>query len=169
LRIPVAQPAVLFAFRAQFQQALGVAECGIVCPEGRACRVVWIVSQGGGAMAAPKGHPRWGGKQKGSKNYAMREGEQRLVQALAAEQLSPEQQAEIAPLHVMLRIMRARDRAGDDAGALAAAIAAAPCCHARLSSSDMHVSGSLDGKNDADLAAELAAVEAKLAATGRLH
>jgi hypothetical protein len=120
-------------------------------------------------MAAPKGHPRWGGKQKGSKNYAMREGEQRLVQALAAEQLSPEQQAEIAPLHVMLRIMRARDRAGDDAGALAAAIAAAPCCHARLSSSDMHVSGSLDGKNDADLAAELAAVEAKLAATGRLH
>jgi hypothetical protein len=94
---------------------------------------------------------------------------QAIALALVAEELTPEQQAEITPLALMLRIMRARDRAGDNAGALAAAIAAAPYCHSRLTAADLHVTGSLDSKSDADIAAELAEVQAKLAAAKVLN
>jgi hypothetical protein len=94
---------------------------------------------------------------------------QAIALALVAEELTPEQQAEITPLALMLRIMRARDRAGDHVGALAAATAAAPYCHSRLTAADVHVTGSLDSKSDADIAAELAEVQAKLAAAKVLN
>jgi hypothetical protein len=122
-----------------------------------------------GRPGAPKGHPKFGGRVAGTKNRATREREQRLVQALVAEQLTPEQQAEIMPLHVMLRIMRARDRAGDDAGALAAAIAAAPYCHCRLTAADLHVTSEDSRLSDEQLREAIEEVQQKLAAARVLN
>ncbi len=77
-----------------------------------------------------KGHPRYGGKQKGSKNKSTLEREQQLVELLVAEQLTSEQFALLEPLDTMLRIMRSRYQAGDEIGALQAAAFAAPYRHA---------------------------------------
>ena len=111
----------------------------------------------------PKGTPKTGGRSAGTPNKATLARAQAIAQALISEQLTPAQVEALQPLPVMLRIMRARAAAGDDAGALAAAIAASPYCHSRLTAADLHVSGSLDSKSDADVAAELAEVQAKLA------
>jgi hypothetical protein len=63
-----------------------------------------------------RGRQKTGGRKPGSRNMAKRISEQQLVEVLAAEQLSEEQFAEITPLHVLLRVMRA----GDEAGAIVA-------------------------------------------------
>jgi hypothetical protein len=58
--------------------------------------------------------------------------------------------------------MLARFKSGDTAGAVEVAALAAPYMHAKLSSTDLHVQGSLSDKSDDDLAAELADLDAKL-------
>jgi hypothetical protein len=117
----------------------------------------------------PPGLPKTGGKQKGSLNKATLVRAQAIAQALVAEQLTPEQQAEVTPLAIMLRIMRARARSGDDVGALAAAQAAAPYCHARLSSSDVHITNEDARKSDTEIEQELRELQAKLAAARVLN
>ncbi len=84
-------------------------------------------------MAAPNGHPRYGGRTKGTLNKATLAKRQAVPNALIAEKLTPEEVETLEPLPVMLRVMRSRVLAGDDAGALGAAAACAPYCHARLS------------------------------------
>jgi hypothetical protein len=116
----------------------------------------------------PKGLPKTGGKQKGSLNKATLARAQAMAQALVAEALTPEQQAELTPLAALLRIMRAELQAGDHAAAKVTASLAAPYCHAKLSSSDVRITGTLDTKSDEDIAAEIAAVRAKLAAATKV-
>jgi hypothetical protein len=112
-------------------------------------------------MAPPKGHPRWGGKQKGTKNVKTTARE-RLLQQVIAAALTPEQAAELMPLEIMRAVMRDRYRAGDYDGALLAAEKAAPYCHARLTSTEMKVSGSLSFKSDAEIAADILELERRI-------
>lgn len=115
-------------------------------------------------MAAPKGHPRYGGRTRGTLNHATRLRQQALANATIAAALTPEQITELTPLEVMRAIMRNRFHAGDYDGALAAAKEAAPYVHAKLSSSDVRLTGELTTKTDAELVAEIAALEGKIAA-----
>jgi hypothetical protein len=120
-------------------------------------------------MAAPKGHPRYGGRQKGSLNRKDRLHQQAIAAATIAAALTPEQVAELTPLEVMRAIMRNRFRAGDYNGALAAARECAPYCHARLAQTEMRITGELSAMSDADLTEEIAALEARIAASGTVH
>lgn len=117
-----------------------------------------------GRPGAPRGHVKYGGRAAGVKNKSTRERERRITELLIAEQLTPEQQAEITPLMVMLRIMRARTRAGDDVGALIAAQLAAPYVHPKLSSSDVRITNEDTRKSDEAIEAELIELRDKLAA-----
>ena len=83
--------------------------------------------------------------------------------------LTEEQLSELTPLAVMLLVMTARVRASDHAGALEAAAAAAPYMHPRLSSADLRVRNEYAGKSDAEIAAELAALEARFSAAEVVH
>ncbi len=113
---------------------------------------------------AGKGEPKTGGRKAGAPNKATLARAQAIADALVAEQLTPEQIEALEPLPVMLRIMRARTAAGDDAGALAAAALAAPYRHAKLTSTDLHVSGQLDTRDPETVKAEIAEIEALMAA-----
>lgn len=116
-------------------------------------------------MPRPRGLPKTGGRAVGVKNVATRLREQALREAIIASALTPEQVEELTPLSVMQAIMRERFRAGDHHGALAAAEACAPYCHSRLSSTDLHVTGSLATRTDEEIAAERQEIAAKLEAS----
>jgi hypothetical protein len=90
-----------------------------------------------------------------------------LAEAAVAAALTPEQVADLEPLAVMRAIMRDRFQAGDHVGALAAAMAAAPYCHARLAQTEVSVHHHVH-QSDAELAAEIAALEARIAAARAL-
>ena len=84
------------------------------------------------------------------------------MQALVASQLTPEQVAELTPLAVLLRIMRASYQAGDMAAA--ASVAARP--HPTPCQAGQHRSArlrQLDTRDPDVVRAELAEVEAMLA------
>jgi hypothetical protein len=115
-------------------------------------------------MAAPKGHPRYGGRAKGALNRKDRLHQQALAAAIIAAALTPEQLAELSPLEVMRAIMRHRFGAGDYDGALAAAREAAPYVHAKLSSAEVKVSATVTASDD-ELAREITVIEGKLAAS----
>jgi hypothetical protein len=95
--------------------------------------------------------------------------QQQLREATLAAALTPEQCAELSPLEVMRAIMRNRFRAGDYDGALAAARECAPYVHAKLTSTDLKVSGTLTTRSDEELSLEIAAIEQKLAAARTLN
>jgi hypothetical protein len=117
----------------------------------------------------PKGGQKFGGKQKGTKNKVTREREQRIAEVLIAENLSPDEIASLSAVQVLCRILRAEVLEGDRAGAKATAAILAPYQSAKLSSSDVKISGSLDTKSDEDIAAEMAEIQARLAAAKVLN
>jgi hypothetical protein len=117
-----------------------------------------------GKPGAPKGHPKAGGRVAGVRNKATREREAHLAEVLIAEQLTDEEIASLSAVQVLMRIMRAEVLEGDRAGAKATAAILAPYQSAKLSSSDVRITNTDATKSDEDIAAELAAVQAKLAA-----
>ena len=121
---------------------------------------------------APFGHPKWAGRKKGTANKATVAREQevlRIVAEATAGNLPADDVVNATPLEAMLICLRWALAEKDRAGVLAAASAAAPYIHPRLSSSDVRITGTLDSKSDADIAAELAEVQAKLAAAKVLN
>jgi hypothetical protein len=73
----------------------------------------------------------------------------------------------IAPLDCMLGVMKVRIDEGDYEGALSAAREAAPYCHAKLAMSEVRVQHSTD-RSDSEIAADIAALRAKLDAARSL-
>jgi hypothetical protein len=116
-------------------------------------------------MAALKGHPRWGGRIKGTPNKATVQRARMISEALApivAEgKLLPEHVATMQPLDVLLLIMRKRLLAEDWNGAVVAAQSAAPYVHSRVTIVDTTVRHVTE-QSDAELDAELTALRAKV-------
>jgi hypothetical protein len=122
-----------------------------------------------------KGHAKFGGKVKGTKNKAtLRSDHRRIVQAeaeirLATMRLATPEEIERAqarltgmmPLEVMLAGMRLKFDRGDIDGALAAAEMAAPYTSPKLSSAEVRVR--VEHKSDAEVAAEIEALRRKIA------
>jgi hypothetical protein len=87
-----------------------------------------------------------------------------LAQAYVDAGLSPERISEVTPLQAMLICMHWALVQKNPQAVLAAASAAAPYVHPKLSSSDVRITGDLTTKSDAELATEIATLEAKIAA-----
>jgi hypothetical protein len=117
-------------------------------------------------LAAPRGHPRYGGRQKGSRNRTLLERDEALARAYAAVAagMPVENIADVTPLGAMLMCMQWAIQAKDRAGILAAASAAAPYMHPRLSSSEVRVTHALTTLSDEQLQAQALDYERKLAA-----
>jgi hypothetical protein len=111
-----------------------------------------------------KGHAKLGGRRKGSVNKKMTFQREAMEAVFARLGVAPERIAELSPLQMMLACGHLAIEAGDRAGLLAAASAAAPYMHPRLSSSDVRVKHDLGDKSDEELLAELAGIEARIAA-----
>ncbi len=90
-------------------------------------------------------------------------------EVLIAENLTSDEIASLSAVQVLCRILRAEVMEGDRAGAKATAAILAPYQSAKLSSSDVRITNTDATKSDADIAAELAEVQAKLAAAKLLH
>jgi hypothetical protein len=84
-------------------------------------------------MAAPKGHPPYGGRTAGTPNNVTTIRREALEQAYADAGLTPERIAEVTPLQAMLICMHWALEAKNPAAMLAAASAAAPYVHPRES------------------------------------
>jgi hypothetical protein len=120
-------------------------------------------------MAAPKGHPRYGGRGKGAKNKATLAREQAIAEATArlCEVLTPDGSAavdiaKLQPLDVLLLVMRRSMLDGDRACAIQCAGLAAPYVHARLSASEVRVMHGLTNLPDTELQAEVERLQRKL-------
>jgi hypothetical protein len=74
----------------------------------------------------------------------------------------------LTPLQVMQLIMQVRVEQADFDGALVAAEKAAPYCHARLNATDINLRRSAGDRTDEQVAAEIAALRAKLDAARAL-
>lgn len=92
-----------------------------------------------------------------------------LKKAYTDAGLTVERVAEVTPLQAMLICMHWALQAQNPAAVLAAATAAAPYLHPRLSNSDVRITGELATKSEAELAAEIRLLEAKIAAARRLN
>ena len=90
-------------------------------------------------------------------------------EVLIAENLTSDEIASLSAVQVLCHILRAEVMEGDRAGAKATAAILAPYQSAKLSSSDVRITNTDATKSDADIAAELAEVQAKLAAAKLLH
>jgi hypothetical protein len=115
-------------------------------------------------MAAPRGHPRYGGRSAGIPNKATMLRQEALAQAYANAGLTPERISEVTPLQAMLICMHWALEEKNPQAVLAAASAAAPYVHPKLSSSDVRITGDLTTKSDAELVAEIAELETRIAA-----
>ena len=115
-------------------------------------------------MAAPKGHPRYGGRQVGSRNKCLVKRDQALAQAYAAAMASrqAEHVNDLTPLEAMLLCMQWSIQAKDRVGILAAASAAAPYIHPRLSAGTLQVTHDFAKMSDEQLLIEATALESKL-------
>jgi hypothetical protein len=109
------------------------------------------------------GHPRYGGRKKGTPNRATVERAQILARAYADERLTDADLSEITPLQALLLVMRRRLAAGDDAGVMAAAVAAAPYCHAKLISTELRVRNEYTKLSDQELQAQIAEERRRIA------
>jgi hypothetical protein len=116
-----------------------------------------------------KGHAKVGGKKKGTPNKKTVAARQALQDALTKCGLLPDEIATMTPLAAMMVVMRHRLTAADYDGALAAAREAAPYLHPRLSQQDLTVHNVDQARSDADLKAELAEIQAKMAAAETRH
>ena len=114
-------------------------------------------------MAAPKGHPRWGGRAKGARNKAKVTREQAMARALREAIANAPGGPDITPLSAMLMVLRWGMEMGDLLPTImGAAVAAAPYVHPRLNSSELRVRHEFDGMSDAELLIEAQAIERKL-------
>jgi hypothetical protein len=96
---------------------------------------------------------------------------QQMARAACEERgLTPERIVEFSPLACMLACMHQAYDEGNIQLAMACAASAAPYCHARLTSSEVRISGELTTRSDAELASEIASLEARIAAAqGVVH
>jgi hypothetical protein len=113
-------------------------------------------------MAPPKGHPRWGGRRKGTPSKAVQLRRDEIAQAIRRQRPVPDEVLQMSPIEVMGRIMRLRYAEGDLIGALAAASSLAPYLHPRLSMNDTTVRHEVANRSDAEIAAEIEAVRARI-------
>jgi hypothetical protein len=100
------------------------------------------------------------------------EAERMQVAKRACEErgLTPERIVEFSPLACMLACMHQAYDEGNIQLAMACAASAAPYCHPRLTSSEVRISGELTHKSDTELVAEIASLEARIAAAqGVVH
>jgi hypothetical protein len=118
-----------------------------------------------GRPGPPIGHPRYGGRQKGKLNKATEVRAEALAKACGAIGIEPEDLSAITPLDAMLVVMRWALEARNPTAVLAAAMAAAPYIHHKLVQAEVKVTGTVT-LSDADLQAEIAQLEAKLAQAG---
>jgi hypothetical protein len=118
-------------------------------------------------MPPPLGHPRYGGRRKGSVNKVkvVRKAIETefLMRTLDAAGIPQTKLEDMHPLNVIHWIMVERFRSGDYGGALFAATALAPYTNARLSSSEVRVMHTLAQLSDDELHAQALAYEQKLA------
>ena len=112
-------------------------------------------------MAFQKGRSKTGGRRKGG---PYRKLDPKLNQKL---QRFLDDGIRISPLDAMLGVLKIRIEEGDYDGALAAAEKAAPYCHAKLAMSEVRVQHSTD-RSDSEIAADIAALRAKLEAARSL-
>ncbi len=99
-----------------------------------------------------------GGRRPGSRNKKAVDRDEAMARAYEAAMagVTPERLDNLTPLEAMLMCMRWAIEAKDRVGILACAAAAAPYTHARLSSSDVRVSGGLTNQSSADITADIA-------------
>jgi hypothetical protein len=122
------------------------------------------------AGGRPKGHPKSGGRKRGSKNLTPGRHVvgtaplKRELTTLMALDLPPIKLEDMHPLVVIHAIMVMRFSSGDFAGALYAAVALAPYTNAKLTSSEVHVTHTLATMSDDELQAQALAYERRLAA-----
>jgi hypothetical protein len=112
-------------------------------------------------MAFQKGRLKTGGRRKGD---PYRKLDPKLNQKL---QQFLDDGIRISPLDAMLGVLKIRIEEGDYDGALVAAEKAAPYCHAKLAMSEVRVQHSTD-RSDSEIAADIAALRAKLDAARSL-
>jgi hypothetical protein len=114
------------------------------------------------------GHPKAGGRKKGTPNKATVERANAIAKAYSEARLTEADVSSITPLEALLLVMRRRLVAGDDVGVVAAATAAAPYCHARLVNSELRVRNEYHVLTDSELVAKRIELRKKLLASGRL-
>jgi hypothetical protein len=112
-------------------------------------------------MPFQKGRVKTGGRKKGSPARKLDPQLQQQLQAFLDGGLR------ISPLEAMLGVLKIRIEEGDYDGALVAAEKAAPYCHAKLAVSEVRVQHSSD-RSDSEIAADIAALRAKLDAARSL-
>jgi hypothetical protein len=114
-------------------------------------------------MAFAHGHPKVGGRKKGTPNRISVARQQEIMRIVADSTAGhlPEDTDDILPLEAMLLCLKWAIAAQDRPGILAAATAAAPYVHPRLSATELHVSHSLDNRPTADILIELTALRLK--------
>jgi hypothetical protein len=119
-------------------------------------------------MPFQKGHTKWGGKRKGSVNkktearmHLFADTEQALIQL-------GQDPTHVSPLMVMCSVMCFRLQQKDYKAAVEIAQMAAPYVHAKLNATDVNVRHSLANRSDSEVAAELAAIRAKIEAARTL-
>jgi hypothetical protein len=108
-----------------------------------------------------KGRPKTGGRVAGGPYRKVDPKLRPKLEAFLAEGLR------ITPLDCMLGVLKIRIEEGDYDGALTAAEKAAPYCHAKLAMSEVRVQHSSD-RSDSEIAADIAALRAKLDAARSL-
>jgi hypothetical protein len=106
-------------------------------------------------MPFQKGHPKLGGRVKGSRNKSAVQRDQLLAIARTHLDLTPEEILSLDPLAVLTAYMREAVAAGDRATAIQCAIACAPYRHPRLAQTDLRVKHELGEKSDLELEAEI--------------
>jgi hypothetical protein len=115
---------------------------------------------------APKGHPKWGGRAKGTKNHQngwKAHQRQRLIQQLIDQILDPEHAEQLDPMIVVRTVMRAKLSAGDLDGAAALALQCMPYVHAKLVSAQINVRNELAVISDEELTRRITAERRQLA------
>jgi hypothetical protein len=113
-------------------------------------------------MAPPKGHPRWGGRRKGTPSKAVQLRRDEIAEVMRRQRPVPDEVLQMSPIEVMGRIMRLRYAEGDLTGALAAASSLAPYLHPRLSMNDTTVRHEVANRSDAEIVAEIKAIRARI-------
>jgi hypothetical protein len=121
-------------------------------------------------MPAPKGHQRYGGRAKGTKNKKDQVRPEVLDAALIKLRAQlPSEIRDMTPLEALVLVMHWAIAAGDRSTILAAVAAAAPYCHTRLASADLRIRDEHAGKTDEQLQAEIEELERRIKAAETLH
>jgi hypothetical protein len=114
-------------------------------------------------MAFQKGRAKTGGRKKGVQNRATIRRNRILAQIERDARRMGQDPLLVSPLEVMRTVMCFRIAQRDYKGALEAAALAAPYVHPRLNATDVKVQHTLTSKSDAEVTAEIQALQLKLA------